>query len=819
MTTSPNPPSFNTGKFYTDVTAPRFALYIEGVEVPFVAMSISSGKGTLPSAVIEVPPAPALLDIGIGYAPKVHIFFYDEIGDLNQWRLIFCGFIKGSGYSKSSNPYSQSTSIQFYCGHKYALIEDLTVDFSGYIGAAAGVSPGVVRPALPKDTSGILLALQGVSPNNPAMEVTVPNQAMDPPAGKAFILPSFLTSFQNRLLGITGILVNYWQQLKATTFMPGMLNNSSSFVNMYMPLVEQGISFFQRMTGHTYLEAQVEAGRQAYNCKGTADGIVNVVIPPVHNLFMMNAISTDMSVRVLRDFLAPTGVMTNLYQIYSGLLEAIDYELITLTSPAESGNLLGGLTGQTYAADTIVKPKLPFYYSPSCNIVLPGMIYNLSFNSDDSAIPSRIEFKNDESPNGDQSSPLNTYYRSPPSVREVLATTAVPPSAPQPSTSQPPVWPKIADSLGPNNGKYGLYEQGHGIRVERGLIPKWLSLLSGTLGASGPEDPSGVWPSPNAPAGSLEEFNYNSLLELSTAWINRNGVPGLPAGAPGQVDQGMNPWAPGNGLRMDQRMLFSAVDYFYTEYVVRAKAGTVIGPFNPYIIPGYPMDIIGGSPVSPSFHALCSSVTHSITTNSCETSISFTAALSYSQMANYYVPFVNPWLQVTLGLATNPTIINNPRGKVQAINFYNQVLGQYVNAVAPDDIYDFATGLPAPLKRDSSLLVTPGGSATSVTGPNGGEGNPNLSLQGNLSLVFREIESMEQIQTREGITFIPMIPANYNSAVFQYNSQAPIKTNPDGSAYQGSKLELGQSPFLTYGADPHNPNLPGPAPTSPIVKS
>jgi hypothetical protein len=240
-------------------------------------------------------------------------------------------------------------------------------------------------------------------------------------------------------------------------------------------------------------------------------------------------------------------------------------------------------------------------------------------------------------------------------------------------------------------------------------------------------------------------------------------------------------------------MLFSAVDYYYTQYVARSRAGVMDCPFNPYVIPGYPLDIISGNPTSPSFHGLCTSITHTITSTSCQTTVSFAAALTYSQLVNYYIPFVHPWLEVSLGLADNPTLVANTEGKIKAKQFYKGVLSNYVTAIGPEDLLNFSTGLPNPLTRGGDNLVGPGGSATSVEGHNGGEINPNLTYQGNLSLAYREIESKDSIMARENIKFIDMHPSVYNSTVFKYIDK--IITDPS------QRLDLNQSPFLDY-ADP-----------------
>ena len=109
-------------------------------------------------------------------------------------------------------------------------------------------------------------------------------------------------------------------------------------------------------------------------------------------------------------------------------------------------------------------------------------------------------------------------------------------------------------------------------------------------------------------------------------------------------------------------MLFSTSDYDYTKEVSTSKSGVVECLFNPYIVPGYPMDIIDKSPNKPSFHALCASVTHSITSRSIGTTVSFMSATTYTELSNYFGQPAPPWLQTGL------KIINVKRGATVSSN-------------------------------------------------------------------------------------------------------------------------------------------------------
>jgi hypothetical protein len=234
----------------------------------------------------------------------------------------------------------------------------------------------------------------------------------------------------------------------------------------------------------------------------------------------------------------------------------------------------------------------------------------------------------------------------------------------------------------------------------------------------------------------------------------------------------LNPWERASGLKAYQRLLVAAADYQYAQAVARSRAGTVEMIFNPYIIPGYPMDILDDTPNHPSFHAYCSSVTHSITAGSITTNASFVSAMTYTELANYYMPGSHPWLQVTLDLALDQNIIQastslTSDAMLTAHKFYLPTLG--VAATSPTQLYNFNTGEILPVRREGPGLTA--GFTDSVRGGNKGELNPMASGVGNLSLAYRDIESKDDIETRWSVSFVDLISANYNSSTIRVKNQ------------------------------------------------
>ena len=75
---------------------------------------------------------------------------------------------------------------------------------------------------------------------------------------------------------------------------------------------------------------------------------------------------------------------------------------------------------------------------------------------------------------------------------------------------------------------------------------------------------------------------------------------------------------------------------------------------------------------------MCVGVTHNFSAESCSTSIQMAGVMTYAELlANYYVPFASPLLQVALGLAEKPTPLTDP-GEMAvkaASDFYAFTLG------------------------------------------------------------------------------------------------------------------------------------------------
>lgn len=802
----------------TDVILQDTKLFIEGVQVPYISMSVTNQLGALPSAVITVPPQVGLMDIARYYNPKVHIFFVDPVD--GQEKLLFYGFISGANYHKSAAG-SGSTGISFSCMHAYAHLSQLLLDYAGWTNELLNpnaLNEGAVKqPAMSSDFA-IALAMTGIfkdeSLKGSSVEVTpesVKNDRKNQTTKTSpAILPESLSDYSSRFEGVPGILLNFWNQMKLNAYWD--TDENEMMVKFYIPLVEEGLQLFTRMGGHYSIETKIEEDR-VDPCPGVPNPGANNkkrIVPPSLQTFLRSSLETDMGVKLAQQTLQFSGELADLISIWTRFLGVFDYELLFLTSPAEiqsptEGGLLDPATGDyvTQALDVVVKPQLPFYFSPMCNVLYPGMIESVSISQDEYNIPTRINIRNDELPG--VSNVGGTNFRAPASIREAIAsfrgtetksvatvsqnTTLGDPTdvkaarqqlaatkpgtrevveAPVPSSTTGPVPAgSLATTLAGSHGKLGKYEQGRGVKFEKSIMPRWLAYYASSA-ASGSK---GEDATPEAMAAAQA-----NIAKLSKGWEARYGA----------ENGKLNPWSQDSGLNSYQKLLIASADYSFGMAVARAKSGSVNCIFNPYIVPGYPMDILDDTPNHPSFHAYCTSVTHTFTASSISTSVGFACAMSYTELANYYQPPVHPWMQVALNLAEKQTIIGNEEAKTSADDFYLHTLG--IRAASPDQLYNFETGGVKPVMRqgNSGLMV---GVTGSVTDANGGETNQMLSAEGNLTLVYRGIESRKKVEERKGVSFIDMTPGNYNPTVIKYTNE--ILKEKD-------QMEPGESPFLVY---------------------
>jgi len=813
-TTAPKVPA---AKNNTDVIAPDVKLYIEGVQVPFEAISIAQAYGRRPSADIQIPPSSGLMDILRGYSPKVHIFYKDD--NYGGDRLLFWGVVTSTRYHRSRRGQG-SSSINFHCEHKNMLADQLTLDFTGW---ASPVNPSFVDPNLsnsvykPKALNSkfmIVHALNGITGVATGEEIisssSTSEKLLAAPTNK--IDPS-LSIFSKRLTGLPSASVNLWNQLRKDVYADKTHN--VALATMYIPLIEDSLGMFSRMSGHPLLENKVQDAKGPY-CKEQDLKDVSVMTPPIFSLSITSAIQRQLGVETIANQIGFSGELTSFPQMLEAFYGSINYEILTLASPAEinvdpdvftDDFSKSGVVKSTI--ETVIKPQLPFYYAPICNVLLPRMYESIQIDQEEAGVPSRVTASHDGLHGQGGSQAYSVNYRGPHTIREAVAYNALL------AKNETPDNLSLASVKSYSYAIPGKYEQGKGIRPEATGFPWWLATLTSNSSASGDK-------SENYPLRGTDA--YNDMMALNIEWQQRNGTDINQADSvmttkPNLNKAKLNPYDPRNGdILPHERLLFSTVDYEFSKRIAGSRAGTIEAAFNPYIIPGYPMDVIDDSPNHPSFHGMCISVNHTITSRSIGTTIGMAAAMTYAELSNYYTPPSPPFLQTALNLvnseideevynlvadySTTPfsnvssTLLQNPAAKASADTFYKQVLG--VGAAAPDELIHFSSGRAYPVTRNAGVFIpttNPAGSTIpDLTGHAHSEvrGRHTIdyySTVGSLRLVSRPIESKDSISSKFEYNFIDMGPTQYNNTFMNY-------VNPILAA--GFYLEPGASLFLDY---------------------
>lgn len=666
VNTTPLP---STSSNTTDVIYQEIKVYIEGVQVPFVNCSVTQSIGNLPTAMIELPNQPGLIDIARYYQPKVHIFFTDNI--LGGDRILFNGHIANISYSSSQQ--AGQTSITFECKHKNALLEQVTFEWS-----AGGANAAMTASNLTDSNSevatlqafnfnsqySIQLALKGISGvQSAAKDLIDPSNSQVINADPTLISQKF-SQFQNRWYGMPAVVMNMWNQMKIQVF--SISNFNMAFTKMFMPLTEDGIQFFSRTAGHYFLENQIQNSKKSTCPPDKPMPGSEIMLPPSYRLDIAGAAQISMASNMIAAGTGFSNEMMDFYNFFYDFFYSVEYDLVTLASPAEvpvdpttTMNLDDAQTWRNasrMAIETVIKPQLPYYYAPVCNVLLPNMYHSIHIDQIESAIPTRITALCTADPNITNSNALRLNYRAPQSIRESIA------------VGIPIIGQKVAngtnvtlkETTGPSYGIVGKYELGRGIKHKKVQFPHWLTQISSSYSKTGNTQDQ-VYPT----KGTLE---YKNIIDLHDAWIDRYGYTGTgvnnSTSTLANYRDSLNPYSDQtlNFIMNYERLLFATADYDYTKEITQSKSGTVDAIFNPYIVPGYPMDIINRSANEPSFHALCASVTHSFTPRSIGTSISFMSATSYTELSNYFTQPVAPWLQTGLKM------VNVQRGATNASN-------------------------------------------------------------------------------------------------------------------------------------------------------
>lgn len=525
--------------------------------------------------------------------------------------------------------------------------------------------------------------------------------------------------------------------------------------------VSQGLVNRRKRDQAFFLDAPLPSAQSVaanvYSSKGTSEELAAnnaKLIPGNMNGLLPHAMAEQL-LHILASSMTSggTGEVMSFGQLIDAFLEVVEYDHVIMNSPAKIG-----VTGSPELIDHVYKPRMFSYYAPICNVLLPYMYESASFNIGTDQVPSRViyngmQFTADAVANPGTTVNLHNYV-APHSVRKVLADGG-----------------NLAHSMISLVAAPGKYEWGSGVRTADGTLPYWYGVLSH-----------------QSQSGNVgDTVNAETLTNLKQAWNNLY-----------PDDTSLNPWDTElSGIETYQRLFFTGVDVEFSNIYAQARSGSISSIFNPFIIPGYPMDVIDPSPLRESYHGFCTSVTHTIDAGGyAGTSIGMSSAYTFSEIATCYIPGTYPWLLSQLSMDKNLSMYGNTEAFQRACQYYSDVLG--VGAADPTILEAYSTGRPIPVKRNMGVWEI--GEAETLTGST----HPTLytTVLGNLNLVARNIASLLDVEKEHAMlaeTFVDIDMWNQGSPTVEEVRKGPWVNDQrggDSSLLRGRDMEC--SAFLDY---------------------
>lgn len=744
-----------------------FRVYLEGVEIPFESAHISNRYKDAPTASITLPPWPGLQELGKNYQPKVHILWRDynfgvskseavlnkDSSDLRKkhrdaYKVIFSGIITGVSDSKEISPAGGGQSVTLQCEHHTNVFMDILLRFANQqIPAAENQIDADAEGAQQSsewDLNFMMIkALGGVTSSTDTSDIThVPEGKFDD------------------LKGTPGMLKVLWNILRNDAHRrQGADNDSEALTDLFIPMVEDGIKFWDKMTGHKVIEEGIEANKATITTKKPNKGVnrknttSDIMIPSAFRTFIGEAAQTELSVAAMNSLAAGWGSpeATSFSSVIYSLLERLKYDMVALTSPVSKSD--------GSSIEYIVKPILPYYYAPICNVVLPNMLTSVSVNSNYGAVPTRtVNLSNlTQLVTGGATAGSPAFqYTAPHSVRYARAGGAS---------------GDLGASLSAYNNKVGRYEWGRGIKSSTSHLPPIYNILQANLDSKEKKKPDDKV---IAPAKATIAKDAWSKLYPIDKWPGADSY---------------NPWGSQANISAFQRLNFLYADHDFAMETARARTAQASGCFNPYAIVGYPMDVVDPVPSRESYHGLCTSISHTIhASGSAMTSYGLVAAISFSELALYNLPAVNPYLTSVLDFDEDFRIYANEKAYNKACEMYTDVLG--VGAAEPALLQDYETGTVIPFTRDGSSGCWTTDKISNLYD----------TQQGSLILVARNIQSLVELEEESGNTFIDIDDwDNVSPDDVKYeDSTLRVEMSSDGAKILSQGIDAESSPFLTY---------------------
>lgn len=742
-----------------------FRVYIEGVQVPFESAHITSILDSLPTATITLPPWPGMQELGRNYCPKVNIFWKDYNQALPEahaaanpeeymdgYKLIYSGVIIANSDSKHVDPGCGTQAFSVNCAHPISALREVMIRFANqHISAQMSnvdvVADGSTRSSQYDINTLMLKALQGADPSRSGVN----NMDKD---------------LWGRLKGTPSMVYVLWNAIKADAKRFQGEGDSEILTDLYIPLIDEGLKFWARATGMPMVEegitdddSRVEVTNETFtidgdgNKKGTHIGKHKLMVPSAFRSFVGAAAQVEVAVAAMQSLRSGMGApeSSSFYDHMMTLLERLDYQFLVLSNPARRKD--GSQT------EYIIKPKTPYWYAPTCNVLLPNLVTDVSIHNDFSRVPSRATNVSNMmlGPDGQSGTPY-LQYTAPHSVRYARAGGTT-----------------LARSLSPNNNKYGIYEAGCGVKATSHQLPYMYNIMRSYM------DTKVAYQ--NVKDKTLGGSDY-AAAEAAWNKMYPNAV-------------SFNPYSAESQVSAFNRLNFLYSDMLFATEIARARSAQVSSIFNPFPIVGLPMDVVDPVPSRESYHGVCTNASHTIhASGQAVSNFGMTSISSYTELATYNQPAITPYLMSAFDLTEDSRIYKNPAAYKRASQIYYEILG--VGAAEPGLLQDYDSGTMQEFTKDSNTGLW----VTDV------KSDLQDSVQGSLLLVSRNLVSLLDLQNErvselgkdQGfISIDDWIDVKHDNISWEEpNPTRFVEFNADGSKISTTGRDTESSPFLDY---------------------
>lgn len=209
--------------------------------------------------------------------------------------------------------------------------------------------------------------------------------------------------YKQNFAGIPGVLLRLWNII--CTDAKNLAYTNDVMQRIYVPLFTN-LKFFDSITSHKTIEKFLEDNRaplseeQKTKLGKAADGVGSnpgTAVSPLKASFnSFDALAADIQIQSISNLLNAEVQSLGFLDLAKRLMSEFFYEMITLNSPVQRFDKarevelsktkdvyerLAIMEGDNIApGETIIKPVMPIYFAPKCNVLYPKMYSSIQVN-------------------------------------------------------------------------------------------------------------------------------------------------------------------------------------------------------------------------------------------------------------------------------------------------------------------------------------------------------------------------------------------------------------------------------------------------------